>query len=106
MVAAMSFVTGQAAGMADIARMAQGAIERWLREYEGYRGLIVFTDEASQRARIITLWDTAQAEARARRSRGAMRDQIAAVAGLVVEGLEVYDVPVFDVLPQRDDGSP
>lgn len=49
MVAAMSIVTGRALGMADYARMAREAIEGWLRGYEGYRGLIVFTDEDGQR---------------------------------------------------------
>ncbi len=98
MVAAMSTVTGPAEGMAEIARVAHETIADWLREYEGYRGVLVFTDEEGQRARIMTLWDTPDAEARARRSRGAMRDQVAAVAGMVVEGLEVYDVPVFEVL--------
>ncbi len=96
----MSTITGPATGMADLARMAQETIDGWLREYEGYRGLIVFTDEEGQRARVMTLWDTPHAEARARRSRGAMRDQIAAVAGMVVEGLEIYEVPVFDVLAE------
>jgi heme-degrading monooxygenase HmoA len=100
MVAAMSTVTGAGTGMAELAQMAQQAIEGWLREYEGYRGLIVFTDEEGERARVITLWDTPEAEARARQGRGAMRDQVAAVAGMVVEGMELYDVPVLDVLPE------
>ena len=94
----MSTIKGPATGMADLARIAREAIEGWLREYDGYRGLIVFTDEEGRRARVMTLWDTAHDEARARSSRGAMRDQVAALAGMVVEGLEVYDVPVFDVL--------
>jgi heme-degrading monooxygenase HmoA len=100
MVAAMSTITGPADGMAEIARMAKETLDGWLREYDGYRGLIVFTDERNQRARVITLWSTAQDEARARRSRGAMRDQVAAMAGMVVEGLEVYDAPVVDVLAE------
>jgi heme-degrading monooxygenase HmoA len=102
MVAAMSIVTGPALGMADYARMAQEAIEGWLRGYEGYRGLIVFTDEDGQRARIITLWDTAEAEVRSRTGRSAMRDQVAARAGMVVETVELYEVPVCEVLPQAD----
>ncbi len=94
----MSTITGPATGMADLARIAQETIEGWLREYDGYRGLIVFTDEEGERARVVTLWDTAHDEARARSSRGAMRDQVAALAGMVVEDLEVYEVPVFGVL--------
>lgn len=99
MVAAVSIVAGPAMGMADYARMAQEAIEDWLRGYQGYRGLLVFTDEGGQRARIITLWDTPEAEVSSRQGRSAMRDQVAAGVGMVVEGVEVYEVPVCEVLP-------
>ena len=97
----MSIVTGAALGMADYAAMAREAVEGWLREYDGYRGLLVFTDEDGQRARIITLWESADAEARSRQGRRAMRDRVAATAGMVVEGVELYDVPVCDVLSGR-----
>jgi hypothetical protein len=95
----MATVTGPAVGMAEIARIAQETIDAWLRDYEGYRGLIVFTDETGGRARVITLWETAEAEARARPSRSAMRDQVAAAAGMAVEKMELYEVPALDVLP-------
>lgn len=97
MVAAMATISGPASGLADISRMASESIESWLRDYEGYRGLIVFTDEDAQRSRVITLWETPEAEARARRGRGAMRDQIAAAAGMEVVDFGVYEVAVFEV---------
>lgn len=98
MVAAMATVSGPATGLSEIARMAGEAIEGWLREYDGYRGLIVFTDEEGQRSKVITLWNTPEDEARARVSRAAMRDQIAAQAGMTVEAFEVYEVPVCEVI--------
>jgi hypothetical protein len=101
MIAAMATLTGSAAGMAEIARLAKETVDQWLREFEGYRGVIVFTDEESQRARVITLWETPEAEARARQSRGAMRDQVAAAAGMTVEAMELYDVPALEVLTER-----
>ena len=85
--------------MADFARMAQEAIEDWLRGYDGYRGLIVFTDEDGAKARIITFWESAEAEARSREGRGVMRDRVAATAGMAVEGMEVYEVPVCELVP-------
>jgi hypothetical protein len=96
----MSIVTGRSLGMSEYARLAREAIEGWLRGYDGYRGLIVFTDEDGGRARIITLWETPEAELRSRQGRGAMRDQVAA-AGMVVERVELYEVPVFEVLPAQ-----
>jgi heme-degrading monooxygenase HmoA len=99
MVAAMATLTGPALGLAQISRIASESVEAWLREYDGYRGLLVLTDEDGRTSRVITLWDTAEAEARARTSRGAMRDQIAATTGMEVVGFEVYEVPVYEVRP-------
>ena len=45
--------------------MASESVEVWLREYEGYRGLVVLTDETAQRSRVITLWATPEAEEKA-----------------------------------------
>jgi hypothetical protein len=102
MIAAISIVTGPALGMADYARIAREAIEGWLRGYDGYRGLIVFTDEGGQRARIVTLWETPEDEMSSRQGRSAMRDRVAAGAGMVVEGVELYEVPVCEILPGHD----
>jgi heme-degrading monooxygenase HmoA len=97
MIAAMASLSGPAPGMAEIARIAGEAIEGWLREYEGYRGLIVLADELGERAKIVTLWETPEAEARARSGRAAMRDQLAATAGMAVDAFDVYEVPVYHV---------
>lgn len=98
MVAAMSTLSGPVAALADISRVAGENVGPWLREYEGYRGTLVFTDEAAQTARLITLWDTAEDEERARASRGAMRDQLAATAGMEVVAFEVFDVVAHELL--------
>lgn len=98
MIAAMSTIEGPASGIADISRLAAEDIESWLRGYEGYRGLLVLTDEDAPRSRVITLWDTPEHEELARESRGAMRDMVAAAVGMEVVGFEVYDVPVCEVL--------
>lgn len=99
MVAALATISGPVSGLADISRMASESVESWLRGYEGYRGLVVLTDEEGQRSQVITLWETHEAEAEARAARGAMRDQIAAMAGMSVVDFGVYEVAVFE-LPQ------
>jgi heme-degrading monooxygenase HmoA len=98
MVAAMATIVGPAAGMSEIARMSGEAIEGWLKDFDGYGGLVVLTDEDGERARVITLWETHADEERARTARGAMRDQLAAQIGTRVEAFEVYEVPVCDVV--------
>jgi hypothetical protein len=98
-VAAVSTLSGRAPGMFETAELASEAIEAWLRNYDGYRGLLVLTDEESERAKLITLWDSVEHEQRARSGRGSMRDQLAATVGMTVETFDVYDVPVCEVVP-------
>jgi hypothetical protein len=101
MVAAMSTLSGPVSALADISRMAGESVGPWLREYEGYRGTLVLTDEAAGTARLITLWENREDEERARSSRGAMRDQLAATAGMDVVAFEVFDVVAHE-LPAAD----
>jgi hypothetical protein len=98
MVAAMSTLSGPVAALADISRLAGDNVGPWLREYEGYRGTLVFTDEASGTARLITLWESREDEERARASRGAMRDQLATTAGMEVVAFEVFDVVAHELI--------
>jgi len=97
-------MTGRAEDLAGLARIAKETMEDWLREYDGYCGLIVFTDEPNGRARVVTLWKTPEYELRARQSRAAMRDQVALAAGMTVEGMEVFDVPALEVLADSPRG--
>jgi hypothetical protein len=96
----MSTVVGPAEGMAEIGRMAGDAMEGWLRDYDGYLGLVVMTDEGGERAHVITFWDSPGAEQRSRPGRTGMRDRLAETVGMHVEGMQVYDVPVLHLLPE------
>jgi hypothetical protein len=103
MVAAMSTLSGPVSALADISRLAAENVGPWLREYEGYRGTLVLTSDGTQAARLITLWNTPEDEERARESRGAMRDQLAATAGMEVVGFEVFEVVAHELVPDADD---
>ena len=100
----MSTLRGPVDALADISRLASENVGPWLREYEGYRGTLVFTDEARQTARLITLWESSKDEERARSSRGAMRDQLAATAGMEVVSFDVFDVVGYELLPESQSG--
>jgi heme-degrading monooxygenase HmoA len=97
MVAALATISGPAEGLAEISRMASDSVEAWLRGYDGYRGLLVFTDEQHRRSVVVTLWETPEAELQARTARGAMRDQVAAAAGMAVDDFGVYEVAVLEM---------
>ena len=98
MIAAMATLTGPNPELADVARMARDEIEGWLRGYDGFRGLIILTDQDGGRARVITLWENAEAEASTRQARGTMREKVADVAGMQSEAMELYEVPVCQVV--------
>jgi heme-degrading monooxygenase HmoA len=100
MVAAMSTLRGPIATLAEVSRLAGENVGPWLREYEGYRGTFVLTGQTADTARLITLWETAEDEDRARASRGAMRDQLAATAGMEVVDFEVFEVVAHEVIPE------
>ncbi len=88
----MATVSGPAASLAAITEISDD-VGGWLREYDGYRGVFVFADESEKTSRVITLWETAEDELAARQARGAMRDQLMALAGLEVVSFDVYEVP-------------
>jgi hypothetical protein len=94
----MSTLAGPVAALAEISRMGDEHLSSWLREYEGYRGTLVLVDDEAQRVRLITLWESAADEERARLSRGAMRDQLATTAGMEVVDFGVFDVPAWEIL--------
>jgi hypothetical protein len=98
MVAAVATVSGPAQSLAAITELA-GDVGSWLREYDGYRGTFVFVDENEQTSRVITLWETARDELAARQTRGAMRDQLMAMAGLEVVSFDVYEVAGHEYIP-------
>jgi hypothetical protein len=100
MVAAMSTLTGPVSALEEVSRLASESVGPWLREYEGYRGTFVFVEHDAGKARLMTLWASAADEERARASRGAMRDQLAAAAGMDVVEFEVLDVIAWDALPE------
>ena len=102
MVAAMATLRGPVSALADISRLASENVDPWLREYQGYRGTLVFTDEKTETSRLITLWETAADEERARAPRAAMRDQLAATAGMEVVSFEVFEVPAYELIPDPD----
>jgi hypothetical protein len=96
----MSTLTGPVSALEEVSRMASENVGPWLREYEGYLGTFVFVDRNAGMARLVTLWDSAADEERARASRGAMRDQLAATAGMEVVDFGAFDVVAWELLQE------
>ena len=89
----MATVTGPAEALSAITELSAESVGPWIREHHGYRGTFVLVDRDATTSRVITFWETAADELAARQARGAMRDQLMALAGLEVVSFDVYDVP-------------
>jgi hypothetical protein len=96
MVAAMATFEGTPTGPADSARLVEKDLVPWLRDYDGFRGVLVLIGE--EKHRVITIWDTPRDEASSRPARLAMHDSVSAAVGMSLVDYEVYDVPVLDVI--------
>jgi hypothetical protein len=96
MVAGMATFEGMPAGPADTARLVRKDLLPWLREYDGFLGVLVLIGD--EKHRVITLWGTSQDEASTRPARLAMHDSVSAAAGMSLVDYEVYDLPVLDVV--------
>jgi hypothetical protein len=96
-IAAMAEFRGTVSGLEEVARIVGEALEGWLRDYEGYRGLVMLTHEDAETIRVISLWDSHEAERRTRSGRTTMREQLADSVGVEIVDYRVWDVPVFDV---------
>ena len=96
MVAAMATFKGMPTGPAGTARLVGQDLVPWLRECDGFRGVLVLVGE--ERHGVITLWDTPQDETSTRPARLAMHDSVSAAAGMSLVDYEVFDLPVLDVV--------
>jgi hypothetical protein len=85
-------------GLGEPARLAAETLRSWLGEFEGYRGTLVLIDEPGGIARFLTFWEDEEAEERSRVGRARMREQMAATAGVELEGNEVYSIAFVDGL--------
>jgi heme-degrading monooxygenase HmoA len=92
MVAGMATFEGAPTAVPDTARQVREDLVPWLREYDGFRGVLVLTGE--ERHRVITIWDTREDEASSRSARLAMHDSVSAAVGMSLVDYECYEAPV------------
>lgn len=96
MVAGMATFEGAPTGVADDARLVREDLVPWLREYDGFRGVLVLTGEVKHG--VITIWDTPEDEASTRPARLAMHESVSVAVGMSLVGYEVYEAPVCEVV--------
>jgi hypothetical protein len=96
MFASMSTFTANGMDLAATAKVVGETMEPWMRQFEGYQGLMILTDQESGKARMITFWESQEAADKSRPGRLKMRDQLSGTIGVRVEGTEPYTVSFLD----------
>ena len=92
----MSKFRGDLDDLPGTARMAGESMLAWLKQIDGYRGLLALVDEGSGTAYFVTFWEDAEAVEKSRTSRASLRSQMAATAGAEVVGIEEFTVAYAD----------
>jgi hypothetical protein len=100
--ASVTTVRGAGPDVGVTAKMAADSMLSWLREFEGYCGLVILTSPETGSARFVTLWEDLDALERSERGRAAVRESMIATAGAELESVERFEV----VLDERVDSGP
>lgn len=98
LVASISTLHGPVPEMDDAGMVAGEAVFPWLRELDGFRGVMILTDEAREHAKVVTLWASPEHAERSRSSRESMRDRMAATVGMTVESTEAFVVSALELV--------
>ena len=106
MYASLTTVRGGGAEVSTTSRMAAESMLTWLREFDGYRGLLMLGDPDTGRARIVTFWDSVEALDRSDRNRREVRESMVSAAGAELESVERYELVLGKNFPTGRGDSP
>ena len=81
------------------AGMAAESMLAWLREFDGYRGLLILADPETGNVRIVTFWESLEALERSERGRREVRESMIAAAGAELESVDRYELFLGEDLP-------
>jgi hypothetical protein len=76
---------------------------RWLRESEGFEGLLMLSKEGTTLA--LTFWESSEVAERHRAARMQFRDRMTSAAGVQVEETVDYEVAFAHLTPRLTDPS-
>jgi heme-degrading monooxygenase HmoA len=98
MYAAVTRATGaNVEDMAEVAVMVGETMVTWLRDIEGFKGMLMLTDDEGT-VQVIALWENEQVAERHREARRTLRERVSATVEVHLEETVGWDVP-FSFLP-------
>ena len=76
----------------EVATIAGEEMLRWLREIQGFEGLLVLTNEAEGLTLVLTFWESLEVAEEHREARMQLRDSVTAAVDVKVEETVGYEV--------------
>ena len=89
----------------EIATMAGEEMLPWLREIDGFEGLLMLSDEAAGTTLVLSFWESREVADHHRVAREAFRDRITSAVNVEVLDVSGYEVTFADLGPLSPDGS-
>lgn len=93
MYAAVTRATGATGNMTEEAVMVAETMVAWLRDIEGFEGLLMLYDEAGGVVEVVALWESKQVAERHGQARARLRERVSATVGVQLEETIGFDVP-------------
>jgi heme-degrading monooxygenase HmoA len=89
----------------EIATMAGEEMLPWLRQIDGFQGLLMLSDESAGTTLVLSFWESREVAERHRVAREAFRDRITSAVNVEVLDVSGYEVTFADVGPWSPGGS-
>jgi heme-degrading monooxygenase HmoA len=96
MFVSMTTISGGDENVVDTARMAAESMISWLREFDGYRGMVMYSSAESGGVRVLSFWETREDAERSARGRAQVRDAMIETTGVTLDSVELYEVVLDD----------
>ena len=78
--------------MAAVATMAGETMVEWLRDLEGFEGLLMLSNDETGITHVISFWESEEVAERSRVARLKLRDRITTTVSVEVQETEPYEV--------------
>ena len=92
----MTTTKGTAEDMVALAAMAGETMVEWLRDLEGFEGLVMLSNDETGTTHVISFWESKEVADRSRVARLKLRDRITTTVGVEVQETEAYEVAFAD----------
>jgi heme-degrading monooxygenase HmoA len=99
MFAALTRTHGSNETTTEVATMVGEEMYRWLRDVEGFEGLLVLTNLEAGTTNVVAFWESREVAERHRVAREHLRDRVTAAVDVRVLATEPYEV-AFAALPE------